>query len=117
MLKDRTKQKVKTRGRQKVRSSAKGKINEAKGDDGAPKVLKAAAVGGTAYYAGKKVHEKRQGDQAETYESPPASDPEVAAADTGTDTVAKLQQLVQMHDSGALTDEEFASATALIIVL
>jgi hypothetical protein len=108
MLKDRTKQKVKTRGRQKVRSSAKGKINEAKGDDGAPKVLKAAAVGGTAYYAGKKVHEKRQGDQDETYESPPASDPEVAAA--GADTVAQLQQLAQMHESGVLTDEEFSNA-------
>jgi len=29
---------------------------------------------------------------------------------TGTDVVEQLQQLAQLHDSGALTDEEFASA-------
>ena len=77
--------------------------------EGGPKVLKAAAIGGTAYYAGKKIHEKRQEDQDQTNVAPAASVPEPAAA-TGTDTVAQLQQLAQMHDSGVLTDEEFASA-------
>ena len=42
------------------------------------------------------------------YAPPPA--PASAAGDPGSDTVAQLQQLTQLHDSGALTDEEFASA-------
>ena len=110
MLKDRAKQKAKSRAKKKVRSSAKNKVQEAGRKEGAPKVLKVAAAGGTAYYAGEKIQEKRQKDQAGTYESPPTSDPEVAAIAAGTDTVAQLQQLAQMHDSGVLTDEEFSNA-------
>jgi hypothetical protein len=106
MLKDRVKQKAKKKAKQKVRSEAKSKIQEAGRKDDAPKVLKAAAGGGTAYYAGKKVEEKQQDDPADTSQSPPAS---------GTDTVAQLQQLAQLHDAGALTDEEFASAKQRIL--
>jgi hypothetical protein len=115
MLKDRVKQKAKSRAKQKVRSEAKSKVQQAGRKEGAPKVLKAAAVGGTAYYAGKKVQENRQEDQAEPYESPPASDAGMAAAAAGSDTVAQLQQLAQMHESGVLTDEEFASAKQRIL--
>jgi hypothetical protein len=32
------------------------------------------------------------------------------AAEAGPDLTAQLQQLAQLHDSGILTDEEFASA-------
>ena len=110
MLKDRAKQKAKSRAKRKVKSTAKRKVKEAARDEGGPKVLKAAAVGGTAYYAGKKVHEKRQEDQVQTYEAPATSAPEAPAADTGTDMVEQLQQLAQLHESGVLTDEEFASA-------
>ena len=110
MLKDRVKQKAKSRAKQKVRSGAKSKVQEAGRKEGAPKVLKVAAAGGTAYYAGEKIREKRQEDEVEVFESVPASDPEVAATAAGTDTVAQLQQLAQMHDSGVLTDEEFSNA-------
>ena len=110
MLKDRAKQKAKSRAKKKVRSKAKSEIQEAGRKEGAPKVLKVAAAGGTAYYAGEKIQEKRQEDQAGTYESPPASDPEVAATGGGSDTVAQLQQLAQMRESGLLTDEEFTTA-------
>ena len=110
MLKDRAKQKAKSRAKKKVRSKAKSEIQEAGRKEGAPKVLKVAAAGGTAYYAGEKIQEKRQKDQAGTYESPPTSDPEVTATGAGSDTVAQLQQLAQMRESGLLTDEEFASA-------
>jgi hypothetical protein len=48
--------------------------------------------------------------QAEAYAPPPAPYPAAATGDAGSDTVAQLQQLAQLHDSGALTDEEFASA-------
>ena len=110
MLKDRAKQKAKSRAKQKVRSRAKSKIHEAGRDEGAPKVLKAAAVGGTAYYAGKKIQEKRDEDKVETYAQPAVTATEAPTEVTGTDMVEKLQQLAQLHDSGALTDEEFASA-------
>jgi hypothetical protein len=85
-------------------------------------LLGAAAVGGAGYYAGKKISEGRQEDylqdqqiadlqdqtaaqQAAAYAPPPAPDPAA-----GSDTIAQLQQLTQLHDSGALTDEEFTSA-------
>ena len=103
MLKDRAKKKAKAR----VKSKAKSKVREAARDEGGPKVLKAAAVGGTAYYAGKKVHERRQEDEAEADQAQPAPAP---TADAGTDPVAKLQQLADMHESGLLTDDEFAAA-------
>ena len=46
--------------------------------------------------------------QGAAYAPPPAPDPGTAA---GSDTtVAQLQQLTQLHESGALTDEEFTSA-------
>ena len=110
MLKDRAKQKAKSRAKQKVRGGAKSKVQEAGRKDGAPKVLKAAAVGGTAYYAGKKIQEKHQEDDAANYAQPPASDTGTSGVGTETDTVTQLQQLAQMHDSGVLTDEEFSNA-------
>lgn len=87
-------------------------------------LLGAAAVGGAGYYAGKKISESRQEDymqdqqiadlqdqaaaqQVTAYAPPPAPDPGTVA---GSGTVVQLQQLTQLHDSGALTDEEFASA-------
>jgi purine nucleoside permease len=106
-LKQKTKQKVKTRAKQEVRKEGKKQVTKAASREGAPKVLKAAAAGGAGYYAGKKISEKGQEDQAETYTSP---QPQAGAADTGSDMVAQLQQLAQLHDSGVLTDEEFASA-------
>lgn len=106
MLRDRAKRKAKSR----VKSKAKQRVRGAARDEGGPKVLKAAAIGGTAYYAGKKIHEKRQNDEAGTYAAPLASDPGMAAAGSEPDTVTQLQQLAQLHDTGALTDEEFTSA-------
>ena len=105
MLRDRAKRKVKSR----VKSKAKSKVRGAARDEGGPKVLKAAAIGGTAYYAGKKIQEKRQEDEAPV-SPPPAQAPTAPAADAGNNTVAQLQQLAQLHDSGVLTDEEFTTA-------
>src|SRR5262245_47342413 len=39
----------------------------------------------------------------------------MGAAPAGDDLTAKLQQLAQLHDSGILTDEEFASAKAKLL--
>jgi len=103
MLRRKAKQKAKS----KVKSKAKQKVRSAAREEGGPKVLKAAAVGGTAYYAGKKISDKHHEND------PVAPQQEVAAAPEPadeTDTVAKLQQLAHLHETGALTDEEFASA-------
>ena len=103
MLKDRAKRKAKSR----VKSTAKQKVRQSAAEDGGPKVLKAAVVGGTAYYAGKKIQDKRQEDQIGTIDPPPASDTETTAAAGGSDTIAQLQQLGQLRDQGILTEEEF----------
>ena len=99
MLKERLKQKAKTKAKQKVRSTAKREIREAASKEDAPKVLKSAVGGGTAYQGGEKSQDNAQ-----------ASDAQKLAVGEGTDTVAQLQQLAQMHDSGVLTDEEFSNA-------
>ena len=48
-----------------------------------------------------------QAQQQQQYYAPP---PPAGAAAPGSDLTAQLQQLAQLHDSGILTDEEFASA-------
>jgi len=62
-------------------------------------LLRGAAVGGAAYYAGKKHAQAASGSKG-------------GAAKTTAD---KINELKQLHDSGALTDEEFAKAKDKII--
>ena len=92
-------------------------------------LLGAAAVGGAGYYTGKKISEGRQAEamqnqqiadlqdevayQQEAVYTPmpsPAPVPASTAPGAGSATVAQLQQLAQLHASGALTDEEFSAA-------
>jgi hypothetical protein len=77
-----------------------------------------AAVAGTAYHMGKK-HEQQQdvNDQAQAaYQEPAAqyAPPTPPAAPGGT---ADLDQLVQYHNQGVLTDEEFAAAKSKLLGL
>jgi hypothetical protein len=78
--------------------------------------MRAAMVGGTAYYAGKKVQEGREEDayrdaridELETQQQPaPAAAP--AAGGITDDTIEQLSKLGQLHEQGVLTDEEFAA--------
>ena len=102
-------------------------------------LLRAAAVGGTAYVAGKHMANK-QADQAAyeadqearisaleqqqagsdpyqqqyqqpppQYQQPPPPEPAPAASSPMID---QLNQLADLHQQGVLTDEEFASAKA-----
>lgn len=48
-----------------------------------------------------------QYDQEQVYAPPPE---QVEAPAPAEDLTAKLQELAQLHESGALTDEEFAAA-------
>jgi Short C-terminal domain len=76
-------------------------------------LMRAAMVGGTAYYAGKKVQEGREedayrdarleqleGQQAQQAAAPPAG----GISDS---SIEQLQKLGQLHEQGVLTDAEF----------
>jgi membrane protease subunit (stomatin/prohibitin family) len=88
-------------------------------------VLRAAALagGGAAmYHAGKRreandQHEYDQDQaiqqtQAQAYAPPPQAP---AAGGMSDDAIAKLQELGKLHDSGVLTDEEFAAQKAKLL--
>jgi hypothetical protein len=91
-------------------------------------LVRAAVVGGTAYYAGKKVSQGRQAEadqeariadleaqQAEQQYAAPAPAPAAEAPAAGgglADEIAKLKSLL---DSGALTQDEFDAAKQRII--
>jgi hypothetical protein len=78
-------------------------------------LMRAAMVGGGAYYAGKKVQQGRGRDaeqeaRLEQLEAQQAAPAPVAAAPPGgiTDnTIEQLKKLGELHDSGVLTDAEF----------
>jgi len=88
-----------------------------------------AAVGGVAYMGAKAGTSKAmasQGGQAPAPAQPaaapaaPAPAPAPAAAPApgvagASDRIAQLQQLAQLHDSGALTDAEFAEEKSRIL--
>jgi hypothetical protein len=102
-------------------------------------LLRMAAVGGVAYMGAKAgTNKAMQAQQAQgqaqgqgaTAAPPPAAAPAPAAAPPaappaaapapaapagGNDPVAQLQQLAQLHQSGALSDEEFAQAKSRIL--
>jgi uncharacterized membrane protein YebE (DUF533 family) len=88
------------------------------------RVAGAAALGTVAYQSGKRHEEQAQvNDQAQqayaaTQTAPPppapAPAPAPAAAPAG-DTTAELERLAQLHQSGALTDDEFAAAKSKLL--
>ena len=98
-------------------------------------LMRAAVVGGGAYVAGKKVaqrsaeqgqHENEQDERLATLEEqapatadPPAQDaPAAPAADAPAAAPSmpdQLSQLAALHEQGALTDDEFATAKARLL--
>jgi len=101
-------------------------------------LLRAAAVGGTAYVAGKRranrqaeeqaaydeqdarisnLEQQQYGQQQQGYppqqQAPPPAQP---AASAGPASVSdQLSQLKDLHDQGMLTDEEFSAAKAKVL--
>ena len=72
-------------------------------------LLRAAAVGGAGYMAGKKMAGRNDGADP-GYEEPAAAAPapaEAPASGISSDAIARLKQLAELHDQGVLTDEEF----------
>jgi hypothetical protein len=80
-------------------------------------LARAAVVGGTAYYAGKKGAQsaQREADQearlqeleAQQYQQQAAPPAPAGGGGMSEDSMAKLQQLADLHKQGILTDAEF----------
>ena len=84
-------------------------------------LLRMAAVGGVAYMgakagSNKAMQQQSAGAQAPPQNAPaPAAAPAAASAEDASDRISQLKQLADLHSSGALTDEEFASEKAKIL--
>lgn len=98
-------------------------------------LMRAAMVGGTAYYAGKKVQQGREEDayrdqrideleqqqyqqQQQAYQPAPAPPPPPAPS-TGIspEAMEQLKQLADLKSQGILTDEEFDAQKKKILGL
>lgn len=75
-------------------------------------LLRAAAVGTVAYQGSKRGAMAGQNQAAQQEAAPPPPAPAAPAAAPADPTVEKINQLAQLHASGALTDEEFTAAKA-----
>jgi Short C-terminal domain len=92
-------------------------------------LLRAAAVGGTAYAVGR--HSGRQREEAasaeadqnqriadleqqQQYQQPPPPPPQAAPAQ-GPSMIDQLNQLNELRQQGALSDEEFTAAKAKLL--
>jgi hypothetical protein len=80
-----------------------------------------AATAGIAYRAGqRRAEQEAYNEQAApayqaTQAPPPPPEPAYApapAAAPPSDSIAELERLARLHESGALTDQEFAAAKA-----
>ena len=80
-------------------------------------VARTAAVAGTATAVSNRVS-RRQGERwaregAQTADAP--EPPAEAAAPPAPDPIARLKELAELKERGALTDEEFAAAKAKLL--
>ena len=90
-------------------------------------LARASMVGGAAYYAGKKWQEARTREEDQEYRPqqleeqqakaapPPAAVRPASSGEISSDTIAKLEQLAQLRQSGVLTEPEFAVHKARLL--
>lgn len=88
-------------------------------------LLRAAAVGGGAYYAGKRRAQSQEreaeqderigGLEDESYAQPAAAAPAPAAAGLAPNAIDQLKQLGELHEQGVLTDAEFEQQKARVL--
>ena len=76
----------------------------------------AVAGGALAHHERNKAAEEQQAyDQPPAEEQAPAEQEQAAYAPPPADPADELEHFAQLHESGVLTDEEFAAATAKIL--
>ena len=80
-------------------------------------VARTAVIAGTATHVSNNVSRRQQSRWAEQnapqgYEEPA---PQAAAPQAAADPIAQLKELGELHESGVLTDEEFAAQKAKIL--
>lgn len=73
-------------------------------------IARSAAIGTVAYKRGERRAEEGQSEAQAAAPPPPQEAPPPAEAQDST--TEKINELVRLHESGALTDEEFAAAKA-----
>ena len=94
-------------------------------------LLRAAVVGGGAFMAGRaaanrsaeradqdaRISDLESAQQQPQQAAPPVPEPRAAQQPAAADSsvFGQLSELVQMHDRGALTDDEFAAAKAQLL--
>jgi hypothetical protein len=101
-------------------------------------LLRAAAVGGTAYAVGRHSGRQREAQASaeadqdqriadleqqqqyqqpppQAYQQPPPPPPPPAAPAQGPSMLDQLNQLTDLHQQGALSDEEFTAAKAKLL--
>ena len=81
-------------------------------------MARTAVVAGTATTVSNRVSRRQQGrwaqqEQQQTAAAPPPAP--VAAPQQEADPMERLKELGQLHESGVLTDQEFADAKAKIL--
>jgi hypothetical protein len=74
-------------------------------------IARDAAIGAVAYKRGERRAEAAENEAQAAAPPPPSQTPPPAAAPEDP-TTEKINELVQLHASGALTDDEFAAAKA-----
>jgi Short C-terminal domain len=79
-------------------------------------LMRAAMVGGTAYYAGKRMEERREREAEQEYrlqaleteQAPERAAPTpTAGGGVTSDALAKLEQLAALKERGVLNEDEF----------
>jgi membrane protease subunit (stomatin/prohibitin family) len=83
-------------------------------------IARTAAIAGTATAVSNRVSRRQQGRWAAQEQQQYEQQPQQMAAQAPTpapekDSIAKLKELGELHESGVLTDEEFAAAKAKIL--
>jgi len=70
-------------------------------------------AGGVAYAAGRHAGGGEEAQGEEEYAAPPAAPP--PPAPSADDAAGELERLASLHQSGALSDEEFAAAKQKVL--
>ena len=81
-------------------------------------LVRAAVVGGAAYHIGKRNAQNQQAQQDQADADQAEQDDQATAGSKGGQSKSpadRITELQHLHDSGALTDEEFAKAKQKVI--